>query len=282
MAQSFEERRTARDALDELRSKNAELEEASRHRDAFLSNMSHELRTPLSSIVGFAEMLRSDGFGPLTDKQRCFVDRIFSSSRHLLDLINDILDVAKADSGRLEIHPEPTDVRRLVEEVVGLLHPLAEAKGMLVDQHVDDELGEVMTDPIKLKQVLCNYLSNALKFTPDGGRVSIRVSRHGSAAFRVDVEDNGIGIRPEDVHLLFMEFQQLDSGMAKKYPGTGLGLALTRRVVEAQGGGVGVESTPGRGSLFFAVLPETMIGAAQRSPVAESAGPNEDARRTQW
>jgi signal transduction histidine kinase len=211
------------------------------------------LRTPLNAIIGFSELMH-DGKVPVADFPEYLGD-ILKSSRHLLQLINDVLDLAKVEAGKMEFHPEPVQPSRIVDEVKGILRSLASKKRIVMDVKVDPSVGEVVIDPGKLKQVLYNYVSNAVKFTPDEGRVSIRIGPEGKAAFRVEVEDTGIGIRAEDFGRLFVEFQQLDATTAKKYPGTGLGLAFTKRLVEAQGGQVGVRSTPGVGSVFHAILP---------------------------
>ncbi len=188
--------------------------------------------------------------GAVSPQQKEYLGDILSSGKHLLGLINDVLDLAKIESGKMEFYPEPVRIEKLLEEVSDILRPIAASKRIELQVEIETGIGQVITDPAKLKQVLYNYLSNALKFTPDGGRVSLRAKLEGSDALRVEVEDNGIGIRREDISKLFVEFQQLDSSMAKRSQSTGLGLALCKRMVEAQGGSVGVQSTPGKGSTF--------------------------------
>ena len=254
---------TEQKALSErLRRQNEELEEqyrrvqeANRLKSEFLANMSHELRTPLNAVIGFAEMMHDGKVGPVSADQKEFLGDILTSSRHLLQLINDVLDVAKVESGKMEFRPELVDVGKVAGEVRDILRSMAGSKRIPVVVQVAPGLGEVLIDAGKLKQVLYNYLSNALKFTDEGGKVTVRVGPEGDDRFRLEVEDSGIGIKPEDHARLFVEFEQLDASAAKKYAGTGLGLALTRRIVEAQGGRVGLRSTPGRGSVFYAVLP---------------------------
>ena len=248
---------------DRLRRQNAELEEqyrrvleANRLKSEFLANMSHELRTPLNAIIGFTELLGDGKLGAVTADQKEYLGDILTSSRHLLQLIDGVLDLAKVESGRMQFHPTPVDVGLVVDEVRDMLRGLAVERRIATTIEVAAGLAPVVTDAAKLKQVVYNYLSNALKFTPEGGRVTLRVGPEGPDRFRLEIEDTGIGIRPEDQARLFVEFQQLDAGTAKKYPGTGLGLALTKRIVEAQGGRVGVDSAPGRGSTLFAVLPQ--------------------------
>jgi len=258
---------TDRRRLEDMREEqNRRLQEASRLKSEFLANMSHELRTPLNGIIGFAELMHDGKVGPVSAAHKEYLGDILASSRHLLQLINDILDLAKVESGKMEFRPEPIEVARLVGEVRDILRTLASEKRIEVHSDVDRRVATVVADPAKLKQVLYNYLSNALKFTPEEGRVTIRVREEGAREFRVEVEDTGIGIRPEDIDKLFVEFRQLDASAAKKYSGTGLGLALTRRIIEAQGGRVGVSSTPGVGSVFFSVLPRTPRALAEPDP----------------
>lgn len=258
-------RQRAEEALriaDELRARSVELElehsrvqEASRLKSEFLANMSHEFRTPLNAIIGFTELLHDHQVEPDAPEHDEFLGDILSSARHLLHLINEILDLAKVEAGKLEVRPEPVNLAALVEGVCVAVRSISQKKNIQIETEADDSLGDVSVDPARLRQILYNYLSNALKFTPDGGRIHVRTRAEGRDAFRIEVEDNGIGIAPEDIGRLFVQFQQLESGAAKKHPGTGLGLALTRRVVQALGGSVGVRSDPGRGSVFHAVLP---------------------------
>src|SRR5207237_1290138 len=264
---------TAEKALEEeLRRKNEELaeqyrrvQEANRLKSEFVANMSHDLRSPLNGIIGFAELMHGGKVGPVSDPHKEYLGDILTSSRHLLQLINDVLDLARVEAGRMEFHPEPVDLAKLVGEVRDGLRTLAAAKRIQVKTQIDPGLTGVTADPAKLKQLLYNYLSNALKFTPEGGQVTRRARPEAADTYRLEVEDTGIGIRPEDLGRLFVEFQQLDAGAAKKYQGTGLGLALTKRIVEAQGGQVGVRSAPGTGSIFFAVLPR-VFWAERESP----------------
>jgi CheY-like chemotaxis protein len=199
--------------------------------------------------------------GPISDLHKEYLGDVLTSSRHLLQLINDILDLAKVEAGKIEFRPEEVDIAQLVDEDRDILRTLAAAKLLHIAVEVDPALTTVVADPSRLKQILYNYLSNAIKFTPDHGRVTIRVAPEDVDDFRLEVEDTGIGIRPQDMERLFVEFQQLDAGASKKYQGTGLGLALTKRIAEAQGGRVGVRSTPGEGSVFFAVLPRVAAPA---------------------
>jgi PAS domain S-box-containing protein len=237
----------------------ARMLEANRLKSEFLANMSHELRTPLNAIIGFAELMHKGKVGPVSVDHREYLGDILTSSKHLLQLINDVLDLAKVESGKMELRPESVDVGKVVSEVRDILRGLAASKRLRINLQIGGDLGVVTTDPARLKQVLYNYLSNAIKFTPKGGEVSVRAESAGPDLFRIDVEDTGIGVAAENLGKLFVEFQQLDASAAKKYQGTGLGLALTKRIIEAQGGRVEVRSAAGKGSTFSAILPRVAI-----------------------
>ncbi len=246
---------TVRDATErrrELEDRNRKTQEANRLKSEFLANMSHELRTPLNAIIGFAALMHAGRAGPMADLHKEYLGDILSSARHLLQLINDILDLAKVEAGRVEVRPEPVDLPRLAGEVRDILRGLAADKGLQFT--VEVAISGATVDPRMLKQILYNFLSNAIKFTPGGGRVALRITGT-DGELRVDVEDTGIGIKPEDMSRLFVEFQQLDASTTKRHPGTGLGLALTRRLAELHGGRVEVKSTPGVGSTFSAIMP---------------------------
>ncbi len=240
---------------EELEEQNRRVQQANRLKSEFLANMSHELRTPLNAIIGFSELLHDGRAGAVSAKQRDYVGDVLSSARHLLQLINDVLDLSKVESGKMEYFPEPIEPQRLVSEVCDVLRTLTARKRITLLTEIDPQLTGLVLDPAKLKQVLFNYLSNALKFTPEEGRVTIRMRPVDREDVLLEVEDTGIGIRANDLPRLFVEFQQLDASASKKYQGTGLGLALTKRIVEAQGGEIGVVSTKGKGSTFSARLP---------------------------
>jgi signal transduction histidine kinase len=249
-------------AEQELVRKNAELEElyrqsqaASRMKSAFLANMSHELRTPLTAIVGFTELLADSKVGAVVPAQRELLEHVLRNSRHLLHLINEVLDLAKIESGAMLFRPEQTSISAIIEDTIGGLRLLADEKRIALLWETQLPSVEVLLDPQKLTQVVMNYVSNALKFTPVNGVISVRARLEDRWSFRLEVEDNGIGIAAADLEHLFQEFHQLDDGLSKQFPGTGLGLALTKRLVEAQGGSVGVTSAPNQGSTFFAILP---------------------------
>jgi len=239
----------------QLEMANQGLELAGRHKSEFLANMSHELRTPLNGIIGFTEFLADEKPGPLLQRQKeCLAD-VLNSARHLLQLINDVLDMAKVESGKIELYPETFAVSDAVGEVTSVIEGIARKKRIRVSVEVGEALEAVRVDPQRFKQVLYNLLSNAVKFTGEDGQVSIDAHRLDGDRLQIRVRDNGIGIRQEDLGRLFVEFGQLDSGAARRFEGTGLGLALTRRFIELQGGSIEVESEPGRGSTFTVVLP---------------------------
>jgi PAS domain S-box-containing protein len=244
----------SRDRAIELEAENRRIEEANRLKSEFLANMSHELRTPLNSIIGFAELLHDEQVGAVAAKQKEFLGDILTSGRHLLRLINDVLDLAKVEAGKMEFRPEPADVSSLVHNVVQSLSATASEKRLAVELEVATVPGTVL-DSGRFKQILYNYVSNAIKFTPERGRIVVRLSPEGAEHFRLEVEDTGAGIAAADVPRLFVAFQQLDGTTTKRHGGTGLGLALTKRLVEVQGGTVGVRPATPQGSIFWAVLP---------------------------
>jgi signal transduction histidine kinase/DNA-binding response OmpR family regulator len=237
-----------------LEQRAAELARASAYKSQFLANMSHELRTPLNAIIGFSEMLY-DGAVPLDDPTAHeYLGDVLTSGRHLLQLINDVLDLAKVEAGRIEFHPEPVQLSHVVHEVLAVLKSVIAKQRVVVTTELSPDVDALVLDASRLKQVLYNYLSNAIKFTPANGKVVVRGVPEGPSRVRIEVEDSGVGIAANQLHKLFGEFAQADAG-ARKAGGTGLGLALTKRLVEAQGGEVGVRSTLGSGSTFHAILP---------------------------
>jgi signal transduction histidine kinase len=193
--------------------------------------------------------------GALTPKQREFLGDILDNGRHLLQLINDVLDLSKVEAGKMDLFPEDFSVRKALDEVCSVAVALAQKKNIMVQRSVDPAADAVRLDQPKFKQVLFNLFSNAVKFTNEGGRVHVLVSPHDATHLRLEVKDTGIGIAPEDFSKLFVEFQQLDSGPARRHQGTGLGLALTRKIVEFQQGSISVESELGKGSTFTVILP---------------------------
>jgi len=237
----------------EIKEKSLELEAASLHKSEFLANMSHELRTPLNAIIGFSEVLSERMFGDVNDKQAEYLADILESGRHLLALINDILDLSKVEAGRMELEPAEFDLRGAVENALALVRERAHRRGIRLERTIDEQLGSIRADERKVKQVLLNLLSNALKFTPEGGRVCVRAELRDGMA-EVSVSDTGVGIAPEDQAAVFEEFRQVGAA-EKKAEGTGLGLAISRRFIELHGGRIWVESRVGTGSTFAFTLP---------------------------
>ena len=245
-----------RDATERKRFE-ATLQAASRLKSEFLANMSHELRTPLNGIIGFSELLVDEKAGALNDTQKEYLGDILLSSRHLLQLINDVLDLSKVEAGKMQLFPETFALTQAMDEVCSAVSPMADQKRIAIHCNCDEALHTVTLDRQKFKQVLLNLLSNAVKFTSEGGKVDVRAEPGGERRLKLHVRDTGIGIKAEDIGRLFVEFQQIDSGAARHYQGTGLGLALTRKLVEFQSGEISVQSEPGRGSVFTVILPQT-------------------------
>jgi len=264
----------------EIQDKAWQLEEVSRHKSRFLASMSHELRTPLNAIIGFSEVLLDPNMGPLPqEEQQEFLTNILTSGKHLLRLINDVLDLSKVEAGKMELHPEAVSLAEMVEGVLGTVKPLATKKHIQVGSLVATDLAPAWADPPRLKQILYNLLSNAIKFTPDGGRVSLTAhavespgvqradpSGHtgGSTSrpadnpggwLEISVADTGIGIPAGDLGRIFEEFEQVADRTRPRQEGTGLGLALVKKLVELHGGTIHVTSSPGQGSTFTFTVP---------------------------
>ncbi len=231
------------------------IRQASRMKSEFLANMSHELRTPLNGIIGFSEFLVDEKPGKLNDKQKEYLNDILNGGRHLLQLINDVLDLSKVEAGRMDLNAETFRLPDAVEEVCAIIIQLARKKHITISRRIAPGIEEITLDQQKFKQVLYNLLSNAVKFTNDGGRVEIAAGFLGPELLKLQVSDSGIGIKREDFEKLFVEFQQIDSGTTRRYEGTGLGLALTKKIIEFQNGSITVESEPGKGSTFTVTLP---------------------------
>ncbi len=238
----------------EIQDKSRQLEVANQHKSEFLANMSHELRTPLNAIIGFSEVLLEKLFGEINDKQEDYLKDIHSSGRHLLSLINDILDLSKVEAGRMELDLSTFDLRAAISNAMTLIRERAQRQGIALRLEADPALGEITADERKLKQILLNLLTNAVKFTSDGGSVEVR-ARRDTDRIVIAVQDTGIGIAPADQEATFEEFRQVGRHYTNKQEGTGLGLALTRRFVELHGGRIGVESSLGHGSTFTFTLP---------------------------
>ena len=247
----------------ELSRLNAELDQASKLKDQFLANVSHELRTPLNSVIGFSDLLLTmeGGESPLTATQRDYLETIARNGRHLLQLINELLDLSKIAAGRMELHLEPLLVDALLREAADTVRAQLEVRKHKLAIEPPHEPVTVAADHGRLRQVLLNLLSNAIKFTTDGGHITLSARLEGDGrSVRMAVSDTGIGIAPDDQAKLFQEFVQLDASPSRRYEGTGLGLALSKRLVELHGGAIGVESELGKGSTFWFTLPRAETG----------------------
>jgi PAS domain S-box-containing protein len=245
-----------RERTAELSKANAELARAARLKDEFLANMSHELRTPLNGILGSSEILQTGAYGSVNEKQLKYLRNVEESGRHLLSLINDILDLSKSEAGRLELEIRPTSVKSVCEASLRLTKQLAHKKRLKVFQTLDSTVIALPADERRLKQILVNLLGNAIKFTPEGGKIGLEVAADETQqVVHFVVWDTGVGIAQQDMKWLFEPFVQLDSGLARQQGGTGLGLSLVSRLVELHGGGISVESEVGQGSRFTISLP---------------------------
>lgn len=246
----------------ELSDKNIELYKANKLKSEFLANMSHEFRTPLNAILGFAQLLYEK---PASDADKCrrWAENILTSGRSLLNLINDLLDLAKAESGKMVLHVEKTSLSELCEGLIAFFSPLTEQKRLKVRLEMEDNLPLLQTDPGKVQQILYNLLSNAVKFTPEEGRIQIRVSRPDERSVRISVADTGPGIPKDQQEHIFEKFRQLDGSLTRKEPGTGLGLAICRELAKLLSGTIEVESDVGKGSVFSLTIPIVLTQPAE-------------------
>jgi signal transduction histidine kinase len=247
--------------LNQLAESNVALYESNRLKSEFLANVSHELRTPLNSILGFAELLRDLNAGE--GRQTRYLQNILSSGRNLLDLINDLLDLAKIEAGRMDVRSEPLSLNDLFEGLTSILKPLAEKGGVTLRAAVGLDVPILHTDGPKLQQILYNFLSNAIKFSPPQGSIDLRAERAGDDWTRISVSDQGPGVDPHQQQMIFEKFRQIDGSATREHGGTGLGLAISRELVTLLGGSIGVESTPGQGATFWVRIP-VRISAGQR------------------
>ncbi|QOJ07925.1 MAG: hypothetical protein HRU72_08625 [Planctomycetia bacterium] len=238
----------------QLRQANIALEQANRLKSEFLATMSHELRTPLNAIIGFAEVLKDDVIGPLNKEQKECLDDIHSSGQHLLSMINNILDFSKIEAGKFELTYEEFSFEEVIGEVLNAVFKFSNKKGIRMQTQFHPDIPLIIADKVKFKQILFNLLSNAIKFTPENGKVTI-YAKLAEQYVQIEVSDTGIGIKSEDIDKLFKPFLQLDGSYSRRYEGTGLGLILTKHLVELQGGKIWVESEYGKGSTFTFTLP---------------------------
>jgi signal transduction histidine kinase len=245
--------------IDAIHQKSLQLEAVSRNKSEFLANMSHELRTPLNAIIGFSDILDQRMSGELNERQSEYVRDIAGSGRHLLALVNDILDLSKVEAGKMELQPALFSLRETVESVATMMRERATRQGIALATEIDPDVNAIEADERKLKQVLLNLLSNALKFTPPGGSIVVR-ARRADGDVRVSVTDTGVGIAPEDQSKIFEEFRQTATG-ARADEGTGLGLTLAKRFIELHGGRLWVDSEIGKGTTFTFTVPRRPIVA---------------------
>jgi signal transduction histidine kinase/uncharacterized protein (DUF302 family) len=259
-----------RRADEEILHINRQLEQSNRYKSEFLANMSHELRTPLNAVLGFSEILLDATMNLTSGERTEFLRNIHSSGQHLLGLINDILDLAKIEAGKMELHAEEMPVAEALQEVTSILEPMARQQGLQLILAGLADVGVIKADRSKFKQVLYNLLSNAVKFTPPPGQITVTV-KDSPEQLTVSVHDTGIGMKEEDLPKLFREFEQIDGSYTRRYQGTGLGLALCRRFVEMHGGRIWAESHFGKGSTFTFTIPrDARLGPAAESSVDEA------------
>lgn len=236
-----------------LKESNRQIKEADRIRSEFLGKISHELRTPLNSIIGFSKVILNGIDGPLTDLQRIDMTAIYTSGQHLLSLVNDILDFSKIEAGKMELHREKLDFKEIVAGVMAMAIALVEGKEIELIEEIESNLPPVYADRVRVRQVVLNLVSNAAKFT-DKGFIALRALAR-DRELLISVSDTGIGIAEKDIPLIFEEFRQVDSSIGRRAEGTGLGLPISKRLIEMHGGRLWVESSPGRGSTFYFTLP---------------------------
>jgi protein-histidine pros-kinase len=247
----------------ELEEQNLRIQEANRLKSEFLANMSHELRTPLNAVIGFAEIMVDGRAGPLNPDQKEYLSDILTSGQHLLHLINDVLDLAKIEAGKMELELETFSAKKVLDEVCALMRPTAAKRNIVIRVEASANNDVVMLDQRKFKQILYNLLSNAVKFSHDKGVVQVVLGLGSKQQLQLQVKDSGIGIKNEDLPRIFREFEQLDSGATRQFPGTGLGLALTKRIVELHGGSITVHSEFGKGSTFTIAIPAAVAEAKE-------------------
>ncbi len=247
--------------LNQLAESNVALYESNRLKSEFLANVSHELRTPLNSILGFAELLRDMNAGE--GRQIRYLQNILTSGRNLLELINDLLDLAKIEAGRMEVRSEPLSLNDLFEGLVSIIKPVAEKRGATIFPNVTIDLPLLHTDGPKLQQVLYNFLSNAIKFSPVDGKIDLKAERDGNDWARISVTDQGPGIDPDKQQMIFEKFRQIDGSVTREHSGTGLGLAISKELIVLLGGSIGVASVPAQGATFWVRIPLTIAASEQ-------------------
>lgn len=266
LKQSADQLRAINKALDtklgQLAETNVALYESNRLKSEFLANVSHELRTPLNSILGFAELLKDATAAPDAKSTR-YIQNILQSGKNLLELINDLLDLAKIEAGRMEVRSEPLSLTDLFEGLVGILKPLLQGKSLIVETEVAADVPIIYTDPAKLQQVLYNFMSNAIKFSPKDGQIDLKAERVDDDHVKISVTDRGGGIDPDKQSLIFEKFRQIDGTITRQHSGTGLGLAISKELITLLSGTIGVHSVAGEGATFWVSLPMKIVAGAQ-------------------
>jgi len=250
--------------VDKLAEQNIALFEANRLKSEFLANVSHELRTPLNAIIGFTEILKEKVDPDQDQKQSRYIDNVLSAGKMLHAIISDLLDLAKIEAGKMQVHWDLCSISEIVEVLINFTRPMAQNKNLDVHLDIDENLPLVQSDPGKLQQILFNLISNAIKFTPDGGRIDVKVSEVDEKTFELLVADTGPGIAPEDQEKVFEKFLQLDGSMTREHSGTGLGLAIVKELVEILGGTIHLKSQLGKGTLFRVLLPKNKTDLTTR------------------
>ncbi len=266
LKQSADQLRAINKALDtklgQLAETNVALYESNRLKSEFLANVSHELRTPLNSILGFAELLKDVNAAPDAKSTR-YIQNILQSGKNLLELINDLLDLAKIEAGRMEVRSEPLSLTDLFEGLIGILKPLLQGKDLLVETQVSPDVPIIHTDPAKLQQVLYNFMSNAIKFSPKDGQIDLKAERVDDEHIKISVTDRGGGIEADKQAMIFEKFRQIDGSVTRQHSGTGLGLAISKELTTLLSGTIGVNSVTGEGATFWVSLPMKIVAGAQ-------------------
>jgi signal transduction histidine kinase len=245
----------------QLEHKHYELQEANRMKSQFLANMSHELRTPLNSIIGYTQLVVNGTYGALNDTQRDRLEKVIRNGHNLLTLINDVIDLNRIETGRFTLERGPVDTYALLTSVADTIAPMAAPKGLRITRDFD-EVPPIYADEQRTRQIITNIVANAVKFTHEGG-VTVR-ARAENGMVRFEISDTGIGIAPEQYEMVFVEFEQLDNSPTREYEGSGLGMAITKRLVEKHGGRIWLESAPGQGTTFYVTLPISTVDPQRR------------------
>jgi signal transduction histidine kinase len=277
-----------RRAYDALRIAKEAAEKANHAKSEFLANISHELRTPLNAIIGFSELIIAETMGPIAKPYREYLQDVLNSGRHLLELINDILDLSKAEAGKLELSEQTVDVATVLEAVCRLMTNKIESAGLIVETRLAPKLSLLFCDRLKLKQVLLNLLSNAVKFSPQGGRIAITASSDAETGFTIAIQDNGIGIAKDDIPRVLLPFEQVESSLSRSHNGTGLGLPLSAAMMMLHGGTLAIDSEIDKGTTVTVAFPRARLvdaweeGGAEALTLAVAAAPDAETQPARY